>query len=111
MKFSKEIMKGSLEVIVLHVLEEAGEAYGYQIIKMIKDQSQEIFDLQETTLYPLLYRLESKGLLQSDRKQAPSGKERRYYSVTPKGRKVLKTQHDEFKLYLKGMKDILHLST
>lgn len=111
MQFSKEILKGSIEIIVLKVLSELEEAYGYQLLKAIQDESQDIFAFQESTLYPLLYRLEGKGYLQSERKKAPTGKERRYYSLTTKGKKELSSKILEFKHYVKGMGNILNLSS
>jgi len=107
MQFSKEMMKGSTEFIVMKVLEELGEAYGYQMIKAIQEVSTEIFSFQESTLYPLLYRLEGKKYVESRTKKAPSGKVRRYYSLTAKGRKLLHEKNKEMELYLKGMKKFL----
>lgn len=109
MPFSKEIMKGSAEFIVLKVLEELGQAYGYQMIKTIEEVSSDIFKLQESTLYPLLYRLEDKGMIESEIKKSPNGKDRRYYSLTSKGRKIFKSQKEEMKIYLKGMGKFLQL--
>lgn len=110
MKFSKEILKGSLEVMILHILDESGEAYGYQIIKNLFEQSEQIFEIKETSLYPLLYRLESKDFIQSERKKAPNGKERRYYFLTEKGKKLLNSKREEFKFFFKGFKKILNLA-
>lgn len=109
MPFSKEIMKGSTEFIVLKVLDELGQAYGYQLMKAIEEMSTDIFKFQESTLYPLLYRLESKKIVQSEVRKAPSGKERRYYFLSPTGKKILKEKNKEMELYMKGMKKFLHL--
>lgn len=107
MTFSKELLKGNIETVVLHSLKELEEAYGYQLLTAIQEESGGIFAFQESTLYPLLYRLEEKNLICSERKTAPSGKERRYYSLTPKGKKVLVEKLKEFTLFLKGMKNVL----
>ncbi len=107
MHFSKEILKGSIEIIVLQALKESSEAYGYQLLTSIQEMSEGTFDFQESTLYPLLYRLEEKGLLSSDRKKAPSGKERRYYRLTPKGSKILAEKRIELGHFIKGMNKIL----
>lgn len=110
MQFSKEIMKGAAEIIVLRTLASDGEAYGYQLIKSIAESSKNIFEFQEGTLYPLLYRLESRGFVSSHKKTAPSGKERRYYIITKKGKNLLVEREKEFGLFTKGMTKLFHFS-
>jgi len=110
MAFSKELLKGNIEVIVLQTLHELGEAYGYQLLTAIQEMSENIFKFQESTLYPLLYRLEEKDLLSSQRKKAPSGKDRRYYVLTEKGKKALSSKRIELGAFMKGMNKILKFS-
>lgn len=110
MQFSKEILKGSADAIVLQVLAEGGEAYGYELIKSIRASSKNIFDLQEGTLYPLLYRLESKRYVTSRKQKIPSGKERRYYRITSSGKKLLAERKQEFNAFFQGLKQVLHLA-
>lgn len=110
MQFSKEILKGSADAIVLQVLEKDGEAYGYELIKAISKLSNNIFEFQEGTLYPLLYRLESKGFVNSRVQKTPSGKERRYYHITTSGKKLLAERKQEFATFFQGLKQIFHLT-
>ncbi len=110
MQFSKELLKGAAELIVLKVLKDHGEAYGYQLIQVISTHSGHIFELQEGTLYPLLYRLEANGYVSSRKKTAPSGKERRYYSLTRSGEKLLASRSVEVLAFMRGMKRVLHLA-
>lgn len=110
MKFSKEIIKGVAEIIVLQVLQEHGELYGYQLARSLAESSNNIFEMQEGTLYPLLYRLEFKGLVESEVKHAPSGKERRYYSITKSGGRLLRDRTAELGVLVKGVKQVLHLA-
>ena len=109
MAFSKELLKGSIELILLQTLHDLGEAYGYQLLTAIGESSESIFQFQESTLYPLLYRLEEKGFLQSEWK-TQSNKERRYYSLTKKGEETLLAHTLEFKHFLKGMHKVLKLT-
>ena len=74
MKFSKEVLKGVTPFLVLQSLHELKEAYGYELMKFIRTQSDEIFDFPDSTLYPVLYRLEEKGLVQSEVKQTAQQK-------------------------------------
>ncbi|MBI2426465.1 MAG: helix-turn-helix transcriptional regulator [Candidatus Kerfeldbacteria bacterium] len=106
MQFSKEMMKGAAEMIVLQALSDEGEAYGYDLMKAIKRSSAEIFEFREGTPYPLLYRLEDRGFVTSKKKQAPSGKTRRYYHLTDKGDQYLKKRAREWKLFAEGMRTV-----
>lgn len=110
MQFSKELMKGVAEIILLQTLTEEGESYGYQLIRSIQKNSNNIFELQEGTLYPLLYRLESKGFVHSEKKISENGKERRYYAITPQGKKLLKEKTAELKIFTRGVKHIFRFS-
>ncbi|MBI4599204.1 helix-turn-helix transcriptional regulator [Candidatus Uhrbacteria bacterium] len=110
MPFSKELMKGAAELIVLQALCDHGESYGYQLVQTIADTNNNIFEMQEGTLYPILYRLESKGLVTSQKRTAPSGKERRYYTITKSGKKVLAERLGEFQSFMRAMKNALSLS-
>jgi PadR family transcriptional regulator PadR len=110
MQFSKEMLKGTAEVIVLHVLKKEGAAYGYELIKSLKQESKNIFEFQEGTLYPLLYRLEDKGLVSSEQREAANGKKRRYYSITVKGKGVLALKQKELKSMVQGLEQVLKQS-
>lgn len=89
-RYEKQIKKGVLEILVLKLLED-NEKYGYQLISELKERSGDMFTLKEGTLYPILYRLEDDGLVES-RWSEPKGKEisRKYYQITSKGRQELK---------------------
>lgn len=107
MKTSSLFVKGVADVVILHILERDGEAYGYQLIERIHEASAEIFQFQEGTLYPLLYRLEADGFVTSRRKLATNGKERRYYRITDKGKRQLSTRRDEYLSFHRGMHTLL----
>lgn len=104
MKFSRELMKGAAPFVILKSLHRLKEAYGYQLMKTIRDQSEDVFDFPDSTLYPILYRLEEKGLVQSEVKPTKSKKERRYYWLTEAGLSYLGVQEKEMKQYLKGLR-------
>ena len=92
---SKEIIKGSLKFFILHVL-ESGEDYGYGISHEIKKISKELLTPTEGSLYPALYKLESEGFIFSHWNEKYSPK-RKYYSITKKGRELLKKQNKDWK--------------
>jgi len=83
-----------LRPLVLALL-EPGPLYGYQIAQRARLRGQ--LRWEEGTLYPLLHRLERDGLLASEWKKAPNGKNRKYYALTRKGRAVLARDRAEWK--------------
>src|SRR3954447_4401496 len=86
-----EMLKGHLDMIVLAAL-SSGPAHGYAVIEEIKRRSGQAFDLPEGTIYPALHRLEEAGLLSSCWVTAESGRQRRVYALTRRGRRALAEQ-------------------
>lgn len=88
LKISKELLKGSTTMLVLDLLKNEN-MYGYEMIKKLKEKSENVFELKEGTLYPILHGLEEKGLILSYWDET-SSKKRKYYAITDKGKKQLK---------------------
>ncbi|MDO5410524.1 MAG: PadR family transcriptional regulator [Lachnospiraceae bacterium] len=88
-KFEQQMKKGVLDMLVLKLLAQE-KKYGYQLISELREKSGEVISLKEGTLYPILYRLEDEGLIES-RWNEPKGREvsRKYYDITDKGKQVL----------------------
>lgn len=106
MKISKELVKGSLALMVLGVLEEE-EMYGYQIIGVIASRSQSVFEMKEGTLYPILHALEKEGYLTSYRAESESGRERKYYKITATGLLALKMRKEEWQTFSHAVDAVL----
>src|SRR5262249_46738067 len=87
-RIEKELMRGAGPVAVMRLL-EGGEKYGYELIKLLDRQSQGVLAMGQSTLYPMLYNLEAKGLVASRSQLADNGRPRKYYRLTDKGRKQL----------------------
>src|SRR5215831_15143587 len=85
-----EWKKGSAELLVLSVLEDQPR-HGYDISKLIQTRSGGAIRFHVTSLYPLLYRLEERGLVVGRWVEKAEQRRRRYYSLTPAGRKVLRS--------------------
>ena len=85
MKVSKELLKGSTDLLVLSLIEKE-PMYGYQMIKELSLKSQDIFVLQEGTLYPILHSLEEKNYISSYWDET-GAKKRKYYTITKDGKK------------------------
>jgi PadR family transcriptional regulator, regulatory protein PadR len=86
-QIEREFLKGSISLLLLNLLSR-GEMYGYEILQEASRRSGNTFEFKEGTLYPALHQLEKKGQIKSQWRTAESGRERKYYSLTAKGRKT-----------------------
>ncbi len=86
-----EWKKGSAELLVLSLLEDQPR-HGYDISKLIHMRSGGALRFHVTSLYPLLHRLEERGWIDGRWVEKAEQRRRRYYSLTPQGRKVLRSQ-------------------
>src|SRR5512145_2944308 len=102
----RELKRGSLELIVLHLL-ATGEAYGYEIVSKLTAQSNGALEVTDGTLYPVLYRLERAGFV-SVRWETPArGVPRKYYQLTEAGREELAVLTREWTTFANAMDSLL----
>ena len=87
----RELKRGSAELLIMALLEEQ-ERHGYQIAQLITERSEGAITFHVTSLYPTLYRLEEKGLIEGRWVEKAGIRRRRYYRLTPGGRGVLAKQ-------------------
>jgi PadR family transcriptional regulator PadR len=107
MKISKELAKGSTALLVLSVLAKR-EMYGYQIIRTVEVMSEDVFQLNEGTLYPILHSLENEGYLTSYwSEKSESARRRKYYKITPQGLMELESQKQEWNVYSSAVTKVL----
>jgi len=102
MKFESQLLKGIAPVVVLEILSR-GRMYGYELSQAIEQRSGEVLTLGKGTLYPLLYNLEAKKLVKGKWQAAESGRKRRYYSITAKGKAELTKQKAQLKELAAGL--------
>jgi PadR family transcriptional regulator PadR len=102
MKFESQLLKGIAPVVVLEILSR-GQMYGYELSQAIEQRSSNILTLGKGTLYPLLYNLEAKKLVRGKWQQVNSGRKRRYYSITSKGKGELAKQKAQLKELTAGL--------
>jgi transcriptional regulator len=98
----RELKKGSAELIILSVV-EARARHGYEISKLIEERTGGRLKFHVASLYPLLYRLEERGWLQGRWTEKPGQRRRRFYSLTPEGKRVLARQRDTWKSFVEAM--------
>jgi len=98
-----ELRRGVIVLAVLSQLEE--EQYGYSLLKLLSEQDMEI---DQGTLYPLLRRLESQGLVQSSWRIVDEARPRRYYVISQQGREALAQLKQEWETMTTRLQKILH---
>ena len=109
MKYDKALISGSNAMLILSLLKD-GDKYGYEMVQELKRRSKNAFEMKEGTLYPLLHALEKTGDVRAYDKTAPSGRERRYYALTEKGRLRLREKMEEWQVFSKGVDPVLGAS-
>ena len=106
MELDKGLVSGSMELLVLKLLED-GDKYGYQMIEELKRRSDDTFHLKAGTLYPLLHGLEEKGLVTAYEREAAAGKPRRYYHLTKEGGAALREKEAPWNAYASAVSRVL----
>ena len=107
MKIDKSLLSGSTSLLVLSLLRN-GDKYGYEMITLLEAISNEVFQMKEGTLYPVLHNLEKQKLVEAYTKEAPGGRSRRYYHLTEKGLKQLAEQKDQWEVFSVAVNTVLH---
>src|SRR3981081_1672167 len=101
----QEWKKGSAELLVLSLLEDHPR-HGYDISKLIQLRSGGALSFHVTSLYPLLYRLGKRGWVEGYWVEKAEQRRRRYYSLTPEGKKVLRSQRKSWKSFVAAISRI-----
>ena len=105
----RELKRGSLELIVLHLL-SPGEAYGYEIVSKLTAETNGALEVTDGTLYPVLYRLERAGFVTVRWETQERGVPRKYYRLTDTGRDELARLRYEWTNFSKAMRKLLRQS-
>ena len=89
------IPQGTLDMLILPIL-SLEPAHGYGIAQRLEQISKSVIQLNQGSLYPALHRLEQKKWLKAEWKQSETGREAKFYSLTPTGRKQLAIEKDSW---------------
>ena len=98
----RELKKGSAELIILSILEPRAR-HGYEISKLIETRSQGQLKFHLASLYPLLYRLEERGWIHGRWIEKAGERRRRFYNLTPEGKRVLARQRATWRTFVNAM--------
>ncbi len=102
MRIERELLRGAGPLAVLKLLER-GRMYGYELAQVLTRRSDGVLAMGQSTLYPLLYNLEAKGLIEGRWETADSGRKRKYYRLTGKGRKRLAADTERWRTLTHAM--------
>jgi transcriptional regulator len=105
-----DVRKGSAELLVLALLEDRAR-HGYEIGKLIEERSGGVLKFHIASLYPMLYKLERRKLIQGRWVEKAAQRRRRFYRITAEGRRVLAGQRSrwqEFMIALSRVAGIRH---
>jgi PadR family transcriptional regulator PadR len=100
-----ELKRGSADLMILAVLEER-QRHGYEIAKLIDDRSGGVLRFHVGSLYPMLYRMERRGWIRGTWIEKAGQRRRRYYKLTPAGRKVLGEQRASWRELLIALQSV-----
>lgn len=90
-----DLLQGTLDLLILKVV-ALGPIHGYAITKRIQQISNDVLQIQQGSLYPALHRLEKRKWLRAEWGAAESGREAKFYALTPAGRKQLAAEEEEW---------------
>jgi transcriptional regulator len=102
------IRKSSAEVLILALLEER-DRHGYEIAKLIEQRSSGAFTYHVASLYPMLYRLERRGLILGRWVEAAGERRRRFYRLTAEGRAVLTAQRRSWRNFMAALNRVARI--
>ena len=94
------------ELVVLHLLSRE-DMYGYQMIAELTKKFDSTFSMKEGTLYPVLKGLENDGYVEAYEEKTESGRTRKYYHLTNKGRRQLKTETESWRAYERAINSVV----
>jgi transcriptional regulator len=101
----RELKKGSAELLILSLV-EARARHGYEISKLIEARSGGRLKFKVASLYPLLYRLEERGWIAGKWIEKSGERRRRFYRLTPDGRRMLAAQRDHWREFVEAIAQI-----
>jgi PadR family transcriptional regulator, regulatory protein PadR len=104
---AKNDLQGTLDLLVLKTLAQAGTLHGYGIVLHIQRASDELLRVEEGSLYPALHRMEQTGWIASEWALTETNRKAKYYKLTAQGRRELERAQESFDQLVKGVRAVL----
>jgi transcriptional regulator len=103
---SLELLPGTLDLLILRALQR-GALHGYAIMQAIKDRSDDVLQVGESSLYPALQRLLLNGWVEAEWGASENNRRARYYTLTAAGRKQLASEREDFERMMAAIQKVL----
>jgi PadR family transcriptional regulator PadR len=104
----RELKRGSTEVLILALLEER-DRHGYDIARLIDERSNGAISFHTASLYPTLYRMEEKTLIEGRWIEKPGQRRRRYYRLTALGKRALADQRNVWERFFESLNRVARI--
>ena len=104
--YSNELVRGMLKTIILQLLGEKDQMYGYELSKLVRDRTKDKIVLTEGALYPLLHKLEKDNLVVTSMEMV-GNRQRKYYALTSSGKTSAKEKKSELMDFIKTLKTLM----
>lgn len=101
-----DLLQGTLDLLVLRVLSNE-ELHGWGISKRIRQLSDEVLEVNQGSLYPALYRLRDRGLIEGSWGISPEGRRARFYRLTAQGRRAVEQEHANWTLFTAAVNRVI----
>jgi PadR family transcriptional regulator PadR len=105
---ARELKRGSTELLILALLEER-DRHGYDLARLIDERSRGAISFHVASLYPTLYRMEDKDLIEGRWVEKAGQRRRRYYRLTPAGRKALANQRNVWENFFNALNRVARI--
>lgn len=106
----KDQLSGTLDLLILKTVAQAGPIHGYGIVLYIQRVSDDLLRVEEGSLYPALHRIEQSGWITSEWRTSKNNRRARYYKLTPAGRRQLAREEQSWDRVVQGVASVLRFA-
>ena len=103
---SNELLHGTLETLILKAVARAPR-HGYAIARWLEDSTGDVLQIEDGSLYPALYRMETRRWIRADWGTSELGRKAKFYRITPEGRKRLASRTDDWARFSRAISSVL----
>lgn len=101
-----DLLQGTLDLLILRVL-AAESLHGWGISRRIRQLSDDVLDVNQGSLYPALYRLRDRGLIEGSWGVSPEGRRARFYRLTREGRQAVEQEHRNWQVFSRAVEGVI----
>jgi len=103
------LLQGTVDLLILRAL-QAGPAHGYSVSRWVRDRTEGVLAIEDAALYQALHRLEARGWIEAEWGLSENNRRAKYYSLTPHGRRELRSEVTTWKRYAEAMFKVLDIA-